>query len=56
LFQVNGLGIKVEAGRGVVKRMNAGWKDITKTATRVYKIDLNTLPKDVLPEIDSESA
>jgi hypothetical protein len=56
LFQVNGLGIKVEAGRGVVKRMNAGWKDITKTATRVYKIDLNTLPKDVLPEIDPESA
>jgi len=55
LFQVNGLGIKVEAGRGVVKRMNAGWKDITKTATRVYKIDLNTLPKDVLPEIDPES-
>jgi hypothetical protein len=36
--------------------MNAGWKDITKTATRVYKIDLNTLPKDVLPEIDPESA
>ena len=34
--------------------MNAGWKDITKTATRVYKIDLNTLPKDALPGVDSE--
>jgi hypothetical protein len=56
LFQVNALGIKVEAGRGIVKRMNAGWKDITKTATRVYRIDLNTLPKDVLPGVDSESA
>jgi len=44
LFQVNALGIKVDAGRSSVKRMSAGWKDIGKSATRVYKIDLLTMP------------
>ena len=44
LFQVNALGISVKAGREIVKRMNAGWKDITKSATRAYLIDLNTFP------------
>jgi hypothetical protein len=46
LFQINALGIKVEAGRDVTKRMNAGWKDVGKSATRVYRIDLTTLPDD----------
>jgi len=45
LFQVNALGIKVEAGRNIVKRMNAGWKDIGKTATRVYRVDMENLPE-----------
>ena len=44
LFQINALGIKVDAGRSSVKRMSAGWKDIGKSATRVYKIDLTTMP------------
>jgi len=44
LFQINALGINVKAGRDVTKRMNAGWKDITKSATRVYLVDLNTFP------------
>jgi len=44
LFQINALGIKVDAGRSAVKRMSAGWKDIGKSATRVYKIDLLTMP------------
>ncbi len=44
LFQINALGIKVDAGRSSVKRMSAGWKDIGKSATRVYKIDLLTMP------------
>lgn len=44
LFQINALGIKVDAGRNSVKRMSAGWKDIGKSATRVYKIDLLTMP------------
>jgi hypothetical protein len=35
LFQINALGIKVDAGRSAVKRMSAGWKDIGKSATRV---------------------
>jgi hypothetical protein len=45
LFQVNALGIKVEAGRNIVKRMNAGWKDIGKTLTRVYRVDMENLPE-----------
>lgn len=44
LFQVNALGISVKAGRDVTKRMNSGWKDITKSATRAYLVDLNTFP------------
>jgi hypothetical protein len=47
LFQINALGIKVEAGRDITKRMYASWKDVSKSATRVYRIDLNTLPDDI---------
>ena len=46
LFQINALGIKVEAGRDITKRMYAGWKDVGKSATRVYRVDLTTLPDD----------
>ena len=46
-FQINALGIKVEAGRDITKRMYASWKDVSKSATRVYRIDLNTLPDDI---------
>ena len=45
LFQMNALGISIKAGREVTKRMNAGWKDIGKAATRVYLIDLTTFPQ-----------
>jgi hypothetical protein len=45
LYQVNLMGISIKAGRDVTKRMNAGWKDISKAATRVYLIDLNTFSK-----------
>lgn len=45
IFQVMALGINIDAGRGTVKRMYAGWKDVGKSATRVYKIDLNTIPE-----------
>ena len=44
LFQMQALGIKIQSGREVVRRMNAGWKDIGKSATRVYRIDMTTLP------------
>jgi len=27
--------------------MYASWKDVSKSATRVYRIDLNTLPDDI---------
>ena len=50
LFQINALGIKVDSGREIVKRMNAGWKDIGKSATRVYRIDLNTVPELAIDE------
>lgn len=44
IFQIMALGINIDAGRSSVKRMYAGWKDVGKSATRVYKIDLNTIP------------
>lgn len=53
LFQINALGIKVDAGRSALKRMSAGWKDIGKSVTRVYKIDLNTMPNIHLGDEDN---
>ena len=53
LFQVNALGIKVDAGRNAQKRMSAGWKDIGKSVTRVYKIDLSTMPNMHLGDEDN---
>jgi hypothetical protein len=53
LFQVNALGIKVDAGRNAQKRMSAGWKDIGKSVTRVYKIDLSTMPNVHLGDEDN---
>jgi hypothetical protein len=44
IFQIMALGIDIDAGKSSVKRMSAGWKDVGKSTTRVYKIDLNTIP------------
>ena len=46
--------VSIDAGKSSVKRMSAGWKDVGKSTTRVYKIDLNTIPNDV-KGLDSES-
>ena len=54
IFQIMALGIDIDAGKSSVKRMSAGWKDVGKSTTRVYKIDLNTIPNDV-KGLDSES-
>jgi len=53
LFQINALGIKVDASRSAVKRMSSGWKDIGKSVTRVYKIDLTTMPNVHLGDEDN---
>ena len=47
LFQLKSTGINIEAGADVKQRMNAGWKDVSKSATAVYKIKLSTLGKDI---------
>ena len=47
LFQLKSTGINIEAGANVKQRMNAGWKDVAKSATAVYKIKLSTLGKDI---------
>ena len=35
--------VDIEAGASIKQRMNAGWKDVSKSATAVYKIKLSTL-------------
>ena len=47
LFQLKSAGVDIEAGANVKQRMNAGWKDVSKSATAVYKIKLSTLGKDI---------
>ena len=54
IFQIMALGIDIDAGKSSVKRMSAGWKDVGKSTTRVYKIDLNTIPGAV-KGLDSDS-
>jgi hypothetical protein len=56
LFQMKESGIDIDASKDAKKRMNAGWKDFGKSATRVYKVDLDSLPDVVLKGLDSESA
>jgi len=55
IFQIMASGINIDAGKSSVKRMSAGWKDVGKSTTRVYKIDLNTIPEPV-KGMDSEFA
>ena len=43
MFQMKGVGVEIEAGANIKQRMNAGWKDVSKSATAVYKIKLSTL-------------
>jgi hypothetical protein len=43
VFQMKLLNIEIEVGSHVKQRMNAGWKDVSKSATAVYKIKLSTL-------------
>ena len=41
------MNVDIEAGASVKQRMNAGWKDVSKSATAVYKIKLSTLGEKV---------
>ena len=43
VYQMKLLNIDIEVGQKVKQRMNAGWKDVSKSATAVYKIKLSTL-------------
>ena len=43
VFQLKSRNIDIEVGAKVKQRMNAGWKDVSKSATAVYKIKLSTL-------------
>ena len=43
VFQMRAIGVGVEVGNNVRQRMNTGWKDVSKSATAVYKIKLSTL-------------
>ena len=43
VYQMRLLNIEIEVGAKVKQRMNAGWKDVSKSATAVYKIKLSTL-------------
>ena len=43
VFQLKSAGVGIEAGKEIKQRMNAGWKDVSKSATAVYKIKLSTL-------------
>ena len=45
LYQLQLKGIDIKGDRDCKKRMNAGWKDFGKSATRVYRIDLSTIPE-----------
>jgi len=56
LYQMKLSNIEIDAGRDIRKRMNAGWRDIGKSATRVYKLNLNSIPKDIIGGVVSEPA
>jgi hypothetical protein len=43
VFQMKLAGVEIEAGSNIKQRMNAGWKDVTKSATAVYRIKISTL-------------
>mgnify|MGYP003133197397 FL=1 len=43
VYQMKLLKIEIEVGAKVKQRMNAGWKDVSKSATAVYRIKLSTL-------------
>jgi hypothetical protein len=43
VFQMKLLDIEIEVGSHIKQRMNAGWKDVSKSATAVYRIKLSTL-------------
>ena len=47
LFQMKAMNVGIEAGASIKQRMNAGWKDVSKSATAVYKIKLSTLGEKV---------
>lgn len=45
VFQMKLAGVEIEVGSHIKQRMNAGWKDVTKSATAVYRIKISTLAK-----------
>ena len=55
LFQLVQAGIDIQTGKDVKKRMNAGWKDFGKAATSVYKLNLSSLPEEILKGLDEST-
>lgn len=56
LYQMKQLGINVAVGSKAKKRMNAGWKDIGKSAISTYKIDLTTMPDELIKGVEQVAA
>ena len=47
VFQMKQKGVDIQSGAGVKQRMNKGWKDVSKSATAVYKIRISTTGIDI---------
>ena len=41
------LDVDIEAGSGIKQRMTAGWQDVSKAATAVYRVKISTLGEKV---------
>ena len=46
VYQMQQGGVDIKVGHNIKQRMNAGWKDVQKSATAVYAIVLSTLELD----------
>ena len=56
VYQMKLTGVEIEVGSNIKQRMNAGWKDVTKSATAVYRIKISTLPSNFFDKANSNVA
>lgn len=54
IYETKQAGLDIKVGSNVKKRMNAGWKDLGKSPTSVYAVNMATLSDEIMKNVKVE--
>ena len=54
IYETKQAGLDIKVGNNIKKRMNSGWKDLGKSPTNVYAVNMATLSDDIVKNVKAE--